>query len=454
MNVMLIGSGGREHALCWALAKSDKTAKIVCVPGNAGTAAEAKTVNVKLPSGISPEPGSIDFFVKTAGEHKIDFVLVGPEAPLCAGLADALWEKGIPVVGPKKDAAELEGSKDFAKNFMKKYGIACADSITVTEAAQAESYIKTKGAPIVIKADGLAAGKGVVVAATREVALKAVNDFMKAGTLGQAGKKLVLEEYLQGSEISVLAAVSVSPELARKGKAAIVPFVAARDHKRLLDGARGANTGGMGAVAPVPGLSADVSEAFARTILEPTLKGFIAERIEYRGFIFFGLMLTDSGPKLLEYNVRLGDPETQAVLPLLDCDFAHLCKAILDVKNEGTLKEFDIRWKKGFVCAPVAVSGGYPEKYRTGFPIMQNVPPTAQNTQDVKIFFAGAEYADSTRRNPPQTSGGRVLAVSAFAPTLDEARSKAYEALKTIRFENMFYRTDIGLPGAADSGNL
>jgi len=465
MNIMLIGSGGREHAICAALAKSGTVERIVCIPGNAGTADEPKTLNIKPPAGVCAEPGSIDFFAETAAAHKIDFVLIGPEAPLCAGLADALWEKGFPVVGPKKAAAKLEGSKDFAKNFMKKYGIACADSITVTDAAQAEAYIQTRDAPIVVKADGLAAGKGVVVAATKQEALKAVDNFMNAETLGEAGKKLVLEEYLQGSEISVLAAVSVTQELAENGKAAIIPLVPARDHKRLLDGARGANTGGMGAIAPVPGLDNEIMQMFARTILEPTLNGLIAERIEYRGFIFFGLMLTDSGPKLLEYNVRLGDPETQAVLPLLDCDFAHLCTAILDTDGEGALKKFNLRLKKGFVCAPVAVSGGYPGAYKTGCAIKIDI---AQNTDNLKVFIAGAEYAASPgcntapsagcpslqTKNALLSSGGRVLCVSAFAPSLEDARSKAYAALKNIHFDNMFYRTDIGLPGAADSGKI
>ncbi len=487
MNVMLIGSGGREHALCWALSKSNDVSKIVCIPGNAGTAYEVKAVNISLPQGVSAVPNGIDFFADIARKHKIDFALIGPEAPLCAGLTDELWKHGIPVVGPKKAAAQLEGSKDFAKAFMKKYGIACADSVTVTNVIDAKMFIEQRGAPLVVKADGLAGGKGVVVAKTKREAIETAERFMKKAILGEAGKKIILEEYLRGSEISILAAVSIMPEKNCTAKAAIIPFVPARDHKRLQDGAKGPNTGGMGAIAPVPDVSSEVMQAFSRTILEPTLKGLIEENMEYKGFIFFGIMLTDSGPKLLEYNVRLGDPETQAVLPLLDCDFAHLCTAILDENNEGTLKDFKIHYKKGSVCAPVAVSGGYPGAYKTGYEIeisnpdnsLQNISEILQNPQhnvqenqkngNIKLFISGAETASENEDNTNAkmcekkllTTGGRVLCVSAAeaketgkTDTLDAAREKAYRGLKRIRFKNMFYRKDIGLPGAADSEEL
>ena len=490
MNVMLIGSGGREHALCWALSKSDDGSKIVCIPGNAGTACESKAVNISLPQGVSATPKGIAFFADVARKQKIDFALIGPEAPLCAGLTDELWKYGIPVVGPKKAAAQLEGSKDFAKAFMKKYGIACADSVTVTNIMDAKMFIEQRGVPLVVKADGLAGGKGVVVAKTKRQAIEAVERFMGKAIFGEAGKKIVLEEYLRGSEISILAAVSIIPEKNCTAKAAIIPFVPARDHKRLQDGAKGPNTGGMGAIAPVPGISTKIMESFSRTILEPTLKGLIEENMEYKGFIFFGIMLTNSGPKLLEYNVRLGDPETQAVLPLLNCDFAHLCTAILDKNNEGTLKDFKIHYKKGSVCAPVAVSGGYPGAYKTGYEIkiskpdnpVQNISEilqkshnlqTNQRNDNIKLFISGAETADENEETAKVricekkllTTGGRVLCVSAFVSaaeaketgktdTLDAAREKAYRGLKRIRFEDMFYRKDIGLPGAADSEDI
>ena len=267
------------------------------------------------------------------------------------------------------------------------------------------------------------------------------DDFMNNNILGDAGKKLVIEDFLQGTEISILAAVSVTPELAAAGKACIVPFLPARDHKRLNDGAKGPNTGGMGAVCPVTDITEKQLEDFHHCILQPTVNGMIAEQMDYRGFIFFGLMMTADGPKLLEYNVRLGDPETQAVLPLMDCDFAALCSAIID----GKLQDFPILWKPGFNCAPVAVSGGYPGKYAKGIPISFN--DTECDSEQVKIFIAGAQEQDGML----VTSGGRVLAVCSHGDTFEQAHKQAYQALQSIHFDGMFYRKDIGLPGAADS---
>ena len=384
-------------------------------------------------------------FVKIAQEEKADFAVIGPEDPLAEGIADALWSAGIPTVGPKAKGAALEASKDVAKVFMNKYGVACAESQTFTNKDAALAYVEEKGAPIVIKADGLAAGKGVVVAKTLEEAKNAVQDLMEEGKVGDAGKKLVIEEYLQGVEISVLAAVSVTPESAKTGKAAIIPFLPARDHKRLLDGAQGPNTGGMGAVCPLSDVSAETMAQFEKDILQPTLKGMIAEEMDYRGFIFFGLMLTKNGPKALEYNVRLGDPETQAVLPLMQSDFAALCQAI----TNGTLADFTLEWKEGFQVAPVAVSGGYPGSYKKGMPITIN--DSALIMTGAKIFMAGAIVDRRKSSSALVTSGGRVLACSAHGDTFDDAWNKAYTALKSISFDGMQYRKDIGLPGAAES---
>ncbi|AEE15848.1 phosphoribosylamine--glycine ligase [Treponema brennaborense] len=448
MKIMVIGSGGREHAICWTLAKSPSVTEIVCVPGNGGTAAESKCRNLD-PAACAYLDGvsGTDIYPAIARHEGCTMAVVGPEDPLAAGVADELWNAGVPTVGPKSKGAALEASKDVAKQFMHAHRVACATSETFTDAEAARAYIKTHGAPIVVKADGLAAGKGVVVAATEADALNAVDEFMGKETLGAAGKKLVIEEYLQGVEISVLAAVSVTPESAKAGKACIVPFVTARDHKRLLDGAKGPNTGGMGAVAPVSDVTPEQMSAFDERILKPTLAGMIAENMDYRGFIFFGLMLTADGPKLLEYNVRLGDPETQAVLPLMDFDFAELCRAI----TNGTLKDFPCTWKPGFVCAPVAVSGGYPHAYKKGLPL--RVTEKAKNAPDVKIFIAGAKTAENDGTGLV-TSGGRVLAVSAYGETFEQARRAAYETMAGITFTDMFFRTDIGLPGAAESGAL
>lgn len=433
MKVVVLGSGGREHTISWRLAQSSLVKEVVCIPGNGGTFYEGKCRNVDV--------SGLDNMVQAAIDENPSFVVVGPEDPLANGVSDKLWAKGIPVVGPKSQGAQLEASKDVAKTFMQKYGVACATSVTFTDAKLAHDYIDQQGAPIVIKADGLAAGKGVVVAKDIKDAHAAIDSFMTDSSLGEAGKTVVIEEYLTGVEISVLAAVSVTPETAKTGKATIVPFVPARDHKRLNEGATGPNTGGMGAVAPLDDVNQQTMEEFNKAILEPTLKGMIAENYDYRGFIFFGVMLTPKGPKLLEYNVRLGDPETQAVLPLMDFDFAAMCKSII----QGDLASFTFAWKNGYVCAPVAVSGGYPGSYKKGMPITVNQQEF--NSTGAKLFVAGANIKDDTL----VTTGGRVLACSAYGKSFEEAYKASYEALKAVNFTDMFYRKDIGLPGAAES---
>lgn len=439
MKIIVVGSGGREHAISWKLAQSALVSQVICAPGNGGTAMEPKCKNIQPGS----DPAS---YVAIAKQEGCTLAVIGPEDPLAQGIADLFWQAGIPCTGPCRAGAQLEASKDLAKSFMNKYGVACAQSRTFTDAQEARAYIDRHGAPVVIKADGLAAGKGVVVAATVAEAMQAVTDLMEGGSVGSAGSKLVIEDYLEGVEISVLAAVSVTPEFAAQKKAVIVPFLPARDHKRLKDGARGPNTGGMGAVCPLDDVTPAVMEQFHRTILQPTLSGLIAERFDYRGFIFFGVMLTADGPKLLEYNVRLGDPETQAVLPLMDFDFAALCTAITD----GTLGSFSCTWKKGYQAAPVAVSGGYPGPYAKGCAVTLPGEPLFGTDDCSHLFIAGATMQDGVLR----TSGGRVLACSAHGDTFEHARQKAYDALQHISFDGMFYRRDIGLPGAAESGRL
>lgn len=437
---MVIGSGGREHAICYKLALSTLIDEVICVPGNGGTAQEQKCRNI---TGAS----SIYDYVNIAKNEACDFVVVGPEVPLSQGVSDALAQANIMCVGPQKKASMLEASKDFAKSFMQKYDVARAESKTFDKESEAIEYIKARGVPIVIKADGLAAGKGVVVAKTQEEATEAVHAMLKENTLGDAGKKLVIEEYLTGNEVSILAAVSCNKDTIKMGKSTIKPFITARDHKRLLDGANGPNTGGMGAIAPVPDITQNDLDLFQKNILEPTLKGLIAEDMDYRGFIFFGLMLTQDGPKALEYNVRLGDPETQAVLPLMKSDFAALCKAIIN----GTLCDFSLEWEDAFVAAPVAVSQGYPKAYQKGKRI--SIDRNVLDNCNTKVFIAGAmkDKRAGSNANTLVTNGGRVLCASAKGKTLDEARLNAYAALKAIDFDGIFYRTDIGLPGAAKS---
>ena len=446
MNIIVVGNGGREHTICWKLAQSSLVDKVIAVPGNGGTAYETKCVNINpkecdyIKDGENP-------YVAIAKHENCRMAVIGPEDPLAAGLADEFWKNDIPCVGPKKAGAQLEASKDLSKKFMKEYGVACAASETFVKKEPALEYVKKHGAPIVIKADGLAAGKGVVVAATVEEALAAVEDLMDNRKVGDAGKKLVIEDYLEGVEISVLAAVSVTPEYAVQGKATIVPFLPARDHKRLLDGAKGPNTGGMGSICPLDDVTDETMAQFDKDILQPTLTGLIKERFDYRGFIFFGVMLTKQGPKLLEYNVRLGDPETQSVLPLMDFDFTAMCTAILN----GTLKDFNMEWKPGYQVAPVVVSGGYPAEYKKGCEITFNEPLLKAST--AKVFVAGA--VSGRRGNGDMlTSGGRVLACSAYGSTFKEAWEKAYQGISAVKFEDAFYRKDIGLPGAAESGKL
>ncbi len=446
MNVIVIGNGGREHTIAWKIAQSPKVEKVVCVPGNGGTSQEKKCINIEIKdcSYITQDENP---YVQIAKHENCTLCVIGPEDPLSEGLADVFWNAQIPCVGPKKEAAQLEASKDFAKEFMKKYKVACAASETFTDQEKACSYVRRHGAPIVIKADGLAAGKGVTVCATVDEAINAIDDIMNSGRVGSAGKKLVIEDYLEGVEISVLSAVSVFEE-GKSKCATIVPFLPARDHKRLNDGAKGPNTGGMGAVCPLSDVDDKTMKLFQKEILEPTLKGLKAEKFDYRGFIFFGVMLTKNGPKLLEYNVRLGDPETQAVLPLMDFDFVEMCESIVS----GKLNKFKFAWKKGFQVAPVMVSSGYPFEYQKGKVI--SFSKELLEKSNAKIFIAGAVSGRRESSTELVTSGGRVLACSAFGETFEKAWKNAYIALSGVNFEGCFYRRDIGLPGAAESGSL
>ena len=435
MKVLIIGSGGREHALAWKLAQSEKVEQVYVAPGNGGTAAEEKTQNVPSPDPSSEEGQRV--LLEFAQSEKIDLTVVGPEAPLAAGIVDRFRAAGLAIVGPDQKAARLETSKAYAKSFMEKYGVRAAKSKSFTGFDEALTYAEKQALPLVIKADGLASGKGVVIAADMGEAKETLSAFMKDGALGEAGKSVIIEEYIEGLEVSVLAAVSVTPS---GGKTcAIRPFLPARDHKRRFEGGLGPNTGGMGAIAPVPDFVPALQKDFAGSILAPTLKGMQAEKLDYRGFIFFGLIMREGQCYLLEYNARLGDPETQAVLPLMDSDFAELCQAIAD----GTLSDVSIGWKPGAVCAPVVAAEGYPGTVRSGDPIAINTM-RLENT-GAKLFIAGAQRAGGGHQGSGlRTSGGRVLAVSALGEDADDARNIAYEALRFVDFEGMVYRKDIG----------
>jgi phosphoribosylamine---glycine ligase len=443
MKLLVIGSGGREHALAWKLAQSKNVERIFAAPGNGGTAAEEKTVNLLIGSANPETEKGQELLLTFAKKESVDLTVVGPEAPLAAGIVDHFRAAGLAIVGPGQKAARLETSKVYSKSFMTQYGIRAAASKNFTSHMDALKFAEnhfakskeTNPPPLVIKADGLAAGKGVVVAADLAEAKQTLSAFMKEGSLGEAGKSVILEEYLEGLEVSVLAAVSVSPE--KKG--AIKPFISARDHKRRFEGGQGPNTGGMGAIAPVPDFTAVACNDFETAILAPTLKGMEAEKMDYRGFIFFGLMVREERCYLLEYNARLGDPETQAVLPLMDSDLAELCAAILD----GTLQDFPLKWKKGAVCAPVAAAEGYPGPYRKGDPIAIN--PAGLGKTGAKLFVAGASRGTGGPFGTGlRTTGGRVLSVSALGSDADDAFTKAYQALRFVSFEGMGYRTDIG----------
>ncbi|MCL1994035.1 MAG: phosphoribosylamine--glycine ligase [Spirochaetes bacterium] len=438
MKILIVGSGGREHALAWKFAQSEQTRKVFVAPGNGGTALENKCENVPLGHDPASSQGQEALLQFALGE-KIDFTLVGAENPLEAGIVDKFRAAGLKIIGPEKKAARLEASKIYAKSFMAKYGVRTASSGSFSNPAEALDFAREHfsgraagrqraSSPLVIKADGLAAGKGVVLAQDLPQAEAAVGAFMKDKSLGEAGANVLIEEFIAGKEVSVLAAVSVF-----SGKGAIMPFVAARDHKRRFDGGEGPNTGGMGAIAPVPDFSSDEQDDFAKSIVAPTLDGIKAEGFDYRGFIFFGLMVRGGKCYLLEYNARLGDPETQAVLPLADFDMTELCDALF------AGRDFFPRWKSGAVCAPVAVERGYPGDVQKGAAI--NIDKAALEKSGAKIFFAGASLDGAVLA----ANGGRVFSAAAFGENAEQARAKAYAGLAAVTFDGMDYRKDIGL---------
>lgn len=415
MKVLVIGGGGREHAVCMALAKSPKVDKLWCAPGNGGIAAIAECVDIKATD--------IEGVIAFSKANHPDLVVVTPDDPLALGMVDALEAEGIRAFGPRKNAAEIEGSKSFAKELMRTYEIPTAEYAVFDRSEEAISYIKKNGAPIVVKADGLALGKGVTVAMTEEEAISAVRDAIDGGRFGGAGARVVIEEFLTGPEVSVLAFVD--------GKN-LSTMPSAQDHKRAFDNDRGPNTGGMGAFSPSRFYTEEIAAECMETIFKPTVAAMEQEGRPFSGVLYFGLMLTPRGPKVIEYNARFGDPETQAVLCRLDSDLFDIMNAVID----GKLDEMDIKWKEDAACCVVMASGGYPTAYEKGKEIT--------GLDDVKesiVFHAGTAVKDGKI----VTSGGRVLGVTAVAPTLDEAIRKAYDDVDKIHFDQAHFRHDIGI---------
>jgi phosphoribosylamine---glycine ligase len=439
MKILVVGSGGREHALAWKFSQSPKVEKVFVAPGNGGTAFEAKCENVAMKADPASAEGQEEL-KQFCLREKVDLSVIGPELPLANGIADTFRGAGLAVIGPGKQVARLEASKIYSKAFMAKYGVRAAPGSSFIDPEKALDFAarhfkSPASSSIVIKADGLAAGKGVVIAHNLHETKETIAAFMQQKSLGDAGASVLLEEFIWGKEVSVLAAVSVCG-----GNGYILPFIPARDHKRRFEKARGPNTGGMGAIAPVHDFSQETYADFIKSILEPTLNGIKAEGFDYRGFIFFGIIVHNNHCYLLEYNVRLGDPETQAVLPLMDSDLADLCDAMI------AGGEFHLTWKHGAVCAPVAVAEGYPGSCRKGDPI--TIDAAALEKTGAKVFISGALKGPA---NGPAgassallTSGGRVLTVSAFGHHADEAYDRAYKGLEAVSFKGMGFRWDIG----------
>ncbi len=421
MKVLVLGGGGREHALAWKIARSREVEQVFCAPGNAGIVRVARCVP------LSPgDVVGVREFVKAEG---IDLVVVGPENPLVDGLADALRSDGTLVFGPSSDAARLEGSKAFAKQFMARHGIPTARFQVFDAYDPLIGFLQSHDGPLVMKADGLAAGKGVMMCRNREEALNAATYIMKEGAFGEAGRRVVAEELLVGEEASYLALVHGEE---------VVPLASSQDHKRLLEGDRGPNTGGMGAYSPAPVVTPEVEERILREIIHPTVKGMVAEGRPFSGLLYAGLMIEEEEPRVLEFNVRFGDPECQPLLLRMDEDLVPLLRAAAD----GSLTSRELRWREGTTCCVVMASDGYPGAYDKGVPI-RGLDDVQEGTELV-VFHAGTALADGESGPEVVTAGGRVLGVTTYGEDALDARNKAYDAMETIRWVGAVYRRDIG----------
>lgn len=416
MKVLVIGSGGREHALVWKITQSQKVSQIYCAPGNAGISKLVQCVNINA--------DSIEKLVDFAQEEKIDLTVVGPELPLSNGIVNEFNRKGLRIFGPSKKATEIESSKVFSKYLMKKYNIPTANYEVFQNNEKAFNYIKKQTFPLVIKADGLAAGKGVFIVKDLLQARNALDALMKEKKFGEAGRQVIIEEFLEGEEVSILAFCD--------GKT-VVPMVSSQDHKKIFDNDRGLNTGGMGAYSPVPFYLNEFKKKILEGILKPTLKGLQSEGREYKGVLYAGLILTKQGPKVLEFNARFGDPETQVVLPRLKTDLIDILNAVI----EGTLHKINIEWNNNAAVCVVMASGGYPGKYHKGKVI--SGLERLEKMKDIIVFHAGTKLQD----DKIITSGGRVLGITAWDETISKAKERAYKGVKEIYFKDMYYRKDI-----------
>lgn len=414
MNILVVGGGGREHAIIKKLKENPKVTNIYALPGNGGIASDAICVNIGVKDMIH--------IVGFAIDHKVDYAVVAPDDPLVLGLVDALEHAAIPCFGPRANAAAIEGSKVFSKNLMKKYGIPTAAYEVFSNPAEAMKYVEKAPLPTVIKADGLALGKGVIIAETHEQATAAIRSIMEDKIFGDSGSSIVIEEFLTGPEVSVLTFTD---------GVTVVPMVSSMDHKRAHDGDTGLNTGGMGTIAPNPFYTDDIAEICMKTIFKPTVDAMRAEGKEFRGCLYFGLMLTADGPKVIEYNCRFGDPEAQVVLPLLETDLLTVMRAVTD----GKLSQTEVRFSDKSACCVVMASDGYPQKYKTGYEI--RIDDSVRDS----ICFAGVRLTDNGKL---VSSGGRVLGVCAVGDTLPQAVECAYEKISKIRFEGAYWRHDIG----------
>ncbi len=419
MKILIVGSGGREHALAWKASQSPKVQAVYVAPGNAGTALEERLTNVAL--AVTDIPGLVDF----AQQENIGLTIIGPEVPLVAGIVDAFQDAGLKCFGPSAKAAQLEGSKKFCKDFMARHHIPTAEYQTFTDEKAAIEYIQQKGAPIVVKADGLAAGKGVIVAQTESEAIAAVEDMLSGNSFGEAGNRVVIEEFLAGEEASFIVIAD--------GKQAL-PMASSQDHKARDNGDLGPNTGGMGAYSPAPIVTDEIHQRVMDEVINPTLKGMADDGMPYTGFLYAGLMISSEGHlKVLEYNCRFGDPETQPIMMRLKSDLVELCEAALTQDLADTRTEWDERSALGVVLA----AGGYPDSYAKG-DVISGLP--TDESRDSKVFHAGTQEKDGHT----VTAGGRVLCACALGDNLQQAQEKAYQLTRKISWDKVYYRTDIG----------